>query len=655
MSEVAISQLKKHESNFSKVLQSQLAQADQGNGHIDVEKLLNLVNKTYVENARELQMVNRAMNLVSQELTNTNKSLEKRATELRIAKEQYELAVRGTNDGLWDWDLKEKKIYYSPRWKEMLGYEESEIDNSPEDWFEKIHPNYRRQVRAELDAHLSGQTPRFESEYQMLHLNGEYIWMLARGIALRDENGQAIRVSGSQTDITVRKQNERKLEHAAFHDSLTGLPNRVLFLNRLEHLIAKVGRSRAIVGAVLFLDLDRFKIINDSLGHMMGDSILIGVSQRLKSILRPGDTLSRISGDEFVFLLEDINSIEEAEKVADRIAKKLELPFVFEEETIVVSASIGIVGISDNSTTADVIMRNADLAMYEAKSLGRRRYSIYNDATQFYKVNQLQMEKDLQSALEKRELFLVYQPIVKISDNSIAGFEALIRWQHPTLGIVPPTRFISLAEESGLILPIGEYILETACEQLAKWRSELKKAKDIEISVNLSINQLSDLANIERLLKIISRYNFPPHSLKIELTESVLAQNIELCSKNLERFKSYNIELCIDDFGTGFSSLSQLNSFPFDIVKIDRCFVSRIGSDDKTYRMVAGIINLSHDLTYKVIAEGVETIIELNLLRQLNCDYVQGYYFSLPVSAAEAKELIIKGLPENATNLVAVG
>jgi diguanylate cyclase (GGDEF)-like protein/PAS domain S-box-containing protein len=653
MSDVATVQYKKNE--YSKLLQNHIAQADTGNGHINFEKFLALINKTFLDNDREIQMTKRAMNLVSQELTNTNKSLEQRATELRIAKEQYELAVRGANDGLWDWDLKEKKVFYSPRWKEMLGYDEKEVFETPEDWFDKIHPNYRRQVRAEIDAHLAGQTPRFESEYQMLHINGEYLWMLARGIALRDEKDQAIRLSGSQTDITLRKQNESKLEHAAFHDSLTGLPNRVLFLNRLEHLIAKVGRARSMVAAVLFLDLDRFKIINDSLGHMMGDNILVGVSQRLKTILRPGDTLARLSGDEFVFLLEDIHSLEEAEKVTDRIAKKLELPFVFEEETIVVSASIGIVGISNSSLTGDMIMRNADLAMYEAKALGRRRYSIYNDETQFYKVNQLQMEKDLQSALEKRELFLVYQPIVNISDDSIAGFEALIRWQHPTLGIVPPTRFISLAEESGLILPIGEYILETACEQLAKWRSEIKKAKDIEISVNLSINQLSDLSNIERLLRIISRYRFPPHSLKIELTESVLAQNIELCSKNLEKFKSYNIELCIDDFGTGFSSLSQLNAFPFDIVKIDRCFVSRMGLDDKTYRMVAGIINLSHDLTYKVVAEGVETIIELDLLRQLNCDYVQGFYFSAPVSATEAKELIIKGLPQNLQQLAATG
>ncbi len=644
MPEIAIAK-NKNDGAYSKVLQRQLAQVEQGNGYINLEKFLAMVNQTYLENDREIQMINRAMNLVSQELTNTNKNLEKRATELRAAQERYELAIRGANDGLWDWDLKEKKVFYSPRWKEMLGYEEDVGFDDPEDWLNKIHPNYIRQVRAELDAHLSGQTPRFESEYQMLHANGEYLWMLARGIALRDDQGHAIRVSGSQTDISLRKQNEHKLEHAAFHDALTGLPNRVLFLNRLEHLIAKVGRSRALVGAVLFLDLDRFKVINDSLGHMMGDNVLIGVAQRLKSILRPGDTLARLSGDEFVFLLEDIHTIEEAEKIADRIAKKLALPFMFEKETILASASIGIVGVSDRSLTGDLIMRNADLAMYEAKSLGRRRYSIFNNETQFYKVNQLQMEKDLQSALEKMELFLVYQPIVNISNDSIAGFEALIRWQHPTFGIVPPTRFISLAEESGLILPIGEYILETACEQLAKWRAELKQAKDIEISVNLSINQLSDVANIERLLKIISRYKFPPHSLKIELTESVLAQNIELCSQNLERFKSHNIELCIDDFGTGFSSLSQLNAFPFDIVKVDRCFVSRMGSDDKTYRMVAGIINLSHDLAYKVIAEGVETIIELNLLRQLNCDYVQGYYFSKPVSAAEAKEFIVKGLP----------
>lgn len=635
----------KNEKSYSKILQQQLAQVQQGNGKINTEQFLDMVNQTYLENDREIQMATRAMNMVSQELLNTNKHLEKQATELRYAQERYELAIRGTNDGLWDWDLKEKKIFYSPRWKEMLGYGEDAPFTDPEDWFYKIHTDYRRQVRDELDAHLSGRTPRFESEYQILHANGDYVWMLARGIALKDKKGTPIRVSGSQTDITSRKQNEHKLEHAAFHDALTGLPNRVLFLNRLDHLITKAGRTRALVGAVLFLDLDRFKVINDSLGHMMGDNILVGVAQRLKSILRSGDTLARISGDEFVFLLEDIHTIEEAEKAAERIAQKLAPPFVFEKETILVSASIGIVGISDASLTSELVMRNADLAMYEAKSLGRRRYSIFNKETQFYKIHQLQLEKDLQSALEKREMFLVYQPIVNLADHSISGFEALIRWQHPTLGVVPPNRFISLAEESGLILPIGEYILETACEQLAKWRSSYKQAKDIEVSVNLSINQLSDLANIERLLKIISSYNFPPHSLKIELTESILAQNIELCSQNLEKFKSYNIELCIDDFGTGFSSLSQLNSFPFDIVKIDQCFISRMGSDDKTYRMVAGIINLSHDLTYKVIAEGVESIIELNLLRQLKCDYVQGYYFSKPVSAKEAEAFIVSGLP----------
>jgi diguanylate cyclase (GGDEF)-like protein/PAS domain S-box-containing protein len=647
--------LRQNLGSYSKILQTQISQAAKSNGELNLDKLLEMINHTYLENDREIQMINRAMNLVSQELTNTNKNLEQRATELKTAKEQYELAIRGANDGLWDWNLKEKKVFYSPRWKEMLGYDEDEPFDSPDDWFNKIHPKYKRQVRAELDAHIADQTPRFESEYQMLHVNGEYLWMLARGIALRDEKGIALRISGSQTDITARKNNEHKLEHAAFHDSLTGLPNRILLLNRLEHLIGKVGRTRSMVGAVLFLDLDRFKIINDSLGHMMGDNILIGVSQRLKSILRPGDTLSRLSGDEFVFLLEDIHSMQEVETIADRIAKKLDIPFSFESETIHVSASIGIVGISDKNLTADLIMRNADLAMYEAKSQGRRRYSIFNDETQFYKVNQLQMEKDLQSALDKRELFLVYQPIVDISNNTLAGFEALIRWQHPTLGIVQPTRFISLAEESGLILPIGEYILETACEQLAKWRAEIKAAKEIEVSVNLSINQLSDVANIDRLLKIVSRYNFPPHSLKLELTESVLAQNIELCSQNLEKFKAYHVELCIDDFGTGFSSLSQLNDFPFDVVKIDRCFVSRMGVDDKTYRMVAGIINLSHDLAYKVIAEGVETIIELDLLRRLGCDYVQGFYFSKPVTASEARELILKGIPSNIQKLAVVG
>jgi len=336
---------------------------------------------------------NEKKSMVIQELMDENRNLKKQTNELRADKDRYELVIRGTNDGLWDWDLKAKKVFYSDRWKEMLGYPEDSLFDTIESWLDKIHPDYKRQVKAELDAHLVGHTPRFESEYQILNSNGEYQWMLARGMALKDADGRTVRISGSQTDISLRKQNENKLEHAAFHDPLTGLPNRVLLLNRLEHLIAKVSRTGSLVGAILFLDLDRFKVINDSLGHSMGDKVLIGTAQRLRSILRPGDTLARLSGDEFVFLIEDINSIEEAEKIADRIAKKLTSPFMFEEKSIQVSASIGIVDISDNKVTADLVMRHADLAMYEAKSFGRRQYSIFNNEAQVHKINQIQIEK----------------------------------------------------------------------------------------------------------------------------------------------------------------------------------------------------------------------------------------------------------------------
>jgi diguanylate cyclase (GGDEF)-like protein/PAS domain S-box-containing protein len=634
------------EHTYHRLLERQLAKVQRDQGECDYETLFHLVSDTYSESDREIEMTNHAMNLMSRELLEVNKGLQKQAEELKIAKERFELAALGANDGLWDWDIKNNKVFYSARWKEMLGYDENTPMDDINDWFAYIHPDFESQVRNELESHLEGKSPRFESEYQIRTADGEYRWMLARGIASRDSAGNPIRIAGSQTDVTERKHYEEQLEHAAFHDPLTSLPNRALFLIRLEHAINKAKRSlpNQPCGAVLFLDLDRFKVINDSLGHMIGDKLLQETAKRLETVIRPGDTLARLGGDEFIILLEDINTNDEAENIADRVVSILKAPFDLDGELVTVSASIGVVLITDQTTNPDLIMRNADLAMYNSKTMGRNRYSTFNDKSQNTIINQIHLEQDLRLALERKELFLVYQPVIDLATGKISSFEALLRWKHPKLGLIPPINFIPLAEESGLIQNIGEFVLQSACDQLKDWRRNYPEAEKIGINVNLSLYQLADPPSIKRLTQIIQDSQLPPGALKLELTESAVAHSTILSSGAIQSFKESAVELCIDDFGTGYSSLNQLSILPFDIVKIDRSFISWMHINEKNYRMISGIISLSHDLGFKVVAEGVENIVDYTLLRELKCDFAQGYYFSKPVGLEEAAEYIQKGV-----------
>lgn len=625
---------------YHKLLGRQLSRVSRETGQPDYTSLFAMIDDAYKESDKELQVTNRAMNLMSLELLEANKSLKNYTEELKKSEERYELAANGANDGIWDWNLITNKVYYSDRWKEMIGCTPETVLETIDDWLSRIHPDYRQVVDYEMKAHISGKTPRFESEYQIQDSDETYRWMLAQGLALRNADGQAVRIAGSQTDISERKLHEAQLEHAALHDPLTNLPNRTLFTNRLEQSYKKASRLKMPYGAILFVDLDRFKVVNDSLGHQIGDQLLCAVGKLLESLIRPGDTVARLGGDEFVVLLEEIETTEDALVIAERLIKLLKNPIFVEDKEIHISGSVGVALISSEFPTADAIMRNADLAMYEAKAQGRNRSAVFNKEQHTYVVNQMQLENDLRVALERRELFLVYQPIVNIAKGTIVSFEALIRWKHPKRGIVSPLQFIPIAEDAGLIQEIGQYVLETACKQLKRW---MKKFPDqhIGMSVNLSMCQLADSENFHRLLDTIIQEHLPPGALKIELTESAIAQNISLCSSYLQLLKNSAVDLCIDDFGTGYSSLSQLDVLPFDVVKIDRSFINRMPMDDRNYRMVLGIIKLSHDLNFKVVAEGVETIVELSLLRQLDCDYAQGFYFSKPVIAEAAEQLII--------------
>lgn len=562
----------------------------------------------------------------------------KRAEEaLRHSEERYALAVRGANDGLWDWDLRTDRIYYSPRWKQMLGYLEEEIPQSIEEWFNRVHPDDLNRLKVEIAAHLEVLAPHFENEHRMLHKDGSYLWMLSRALAVRDKDGKAYRLVGSQTDITDRKLVEERLMHEAIHDVLTGLPNRALFTDLLARSLGRAKRRDDYLFAILFLDVDRFKLINDSLGHMTGDQLLISIARRLEACLRPGDTVARLGGDEFTILLEDIHDVQDATLVADRIHEALAQPFTIGGQEVFTSASIGIALSATGYHRPEELLRDADTAMYRAKAAGKSTHEIFDQGMHSRAVAQLQLETNLRRALERQEFRLYYQPTVSLRTGRLTGFEALLRWHHPERGIVFPTEFIPLIEETGLILPIGKWVLEEACKQLNVWQKQFQPG--LTISVNLSGKQFAQSDLVQDLSLILEQIDLKPNTLMLEITESTIMERPESMTHTLEKLRHLGVQLHIDDFGTGYSSLSYLHRFPINALKIDHSFVTRMGIDENL-EIVRTIMNLARNLGMDVIAEGVENKEQVAQLKALQCDYAQGFFFSRPVERHIAQLLI---------------
>ena len=552
-------------------------------------------------------------------------------------------------------DADGKRIYNSPAYERVLGYAAEELQTTS--GLDQVHPDDRARVlHAAEQARKSGHGEKVE--YRMRHKDGTWRVLESTASVVRDASGKSNNLVIVNRDITDRKRAEEQLQHNAFHDALTDLPNRALFLDRLRHAFSRAKRHTEYKFAVLFVDIDDFKKFNDSLGHSAGDNLLIEIAQRLTCSLRKDDTVSRqpqggesppptngsvarLGGDEYTILIEDIHDASDAIRVAARIQQVLAAtPLVIGEQEIFASASVGIaLSTSPHDSAAD-LLRDADLAMYRAKALGKARYEVFDTAMHASAVKRLKLETELRKAIEHGEFRVHYQPIVRLSDRKIAGFEALVRWERPNVGLVPPAEFIAVAEESGLILPMNRWLRLEACHTMKNWQAEFPSDPPLTLSLNVTAKELAHPGLISDISQALEQTALEPSSLRLEIVETVAMRDAGKTEGVLRQAKVLGVRLSIDDFGTGYSSLSRLRHFPTDTLKIDRAFISRMDTDADNRAIVRTILALAHNLGLTVVAEGAETLEEVNELLALDCEYAQGYFFSRPVDEASAVHLL---------------
>jgi diguanylate cyclase (GGDEF)-like protein/PAS domain S-box-containing protein len=545
--------------------------------------------------------------------------------ELAQSEARYALAAAASHDALWEWDTRSGRLYLAPRWWEILGEDATPGARVLEDWFDRVHPEDLVHVRAALDEHLAGRSAAFSVEYRVVGAREER-WVLSRGLTSHDGR----RVAGSHTDITERRRAEEQLRHDALHDALTGLPNHALFRDRLRVALAKLRRRPSWQAAVLFLDVDRFKNVNDSLGHLVGDRLLIQLGQRIKGVLRDTDTCARLGGDEFAILLDELGDLADAEVIAQRIRAALAEPFHVDGREVFASASIGIAVCAPDDERCDVddVVRRADAAMYRAKARGKARHEVFEGSMMEAPRRFLQIETELRRALEREELHLVYQPIVSFGTGKVAGFEALLRWRS-AVGNIPPGEFIGVAEETGSIIAIGHWVLEEATRQLQAWRETLPGADELFMSVNVSRRQLASSSFTKLVEQALGK--IPANRLKLEVTETALIDDLVTTRAILTALRELGVSIALDDFGTGYSSLSYLHSLPFDTLKVDRSFVSRLAVEPVHTGIVQSILMLGRNLGMTTVAEGVETPEQAASLRARGCGYGQGYLYARPL------------------------
>ncbi len=557
--------------------------------------------------------------------------------EIKRSEERFRTLVETTSDWVWEVDGKGVYTYASPKVRDILGYEPEEIlGKTP---FDLMTSEEAKRV-AEKFGHIAAAKKPFSMLANTnIHRDGREVVIETSGVPVLDDEGNLLGYRGIDRDITERSVLYERLKHAALNDALTDLPNRALFLERLKGSVERAKRHRDYLFAVLFLDLDRFKNVNDSLGHLFGDQLLLGVTERLKKCVRPYDTIARHGGDEFAILMEDIRGGRDAIRIAERIQKELTAPFNLDGHEVFATASIGIVLSRPGYGQPEDLLRDADTAMYQAKASGRGCHVIFDEVMHARATAYLQMENDLRQAIEKKELLLHYQPIVSVDDGRIAGFEALVRWRPVSGELIPPAEFIPLAEETGLIKPIGAWIFHEACRQMRAWHRRFPANPPLSVSINLSSRQFApELTGLVR--EVLEETGLDPESLRIEITESIIMEKPSAAAALILQLRKMNVKVHLDDFGTGYSSLSYLHRFPIDALKIDRSFVNVMSTDEGAMEITKSVIALAHSLRKRVIAEGVETAGQLEELRRLRCDYYQGYLFSKPLDREAAESLL---------------
>jgi diguanylate cyclase (GGDEF)-like protein/PAS domain S-box-containing protein len=555
--------------------------------------------------------------------------------------ERRALALTGAGDLIWDWDVSSDKVFTSPETETALGLKHGSLQGSAANWLENLHQLDRDRFRATLDSVLEQRRGRVSQDFRMRTADGHYLWFALRARPVVGSDGEVVRLVGTLTDVTEFKTAEERLLHDAVHDNLTGLPNRELFLDRLQSVLGLgLGKADAAMRpTVMVIDLDRFKQVNDSVGMAVGDSILLTLARRLGRLIKPQDTLARLSGDQFGLIILSEKDAARITALAETIRKTLRAPITFRDREIFITASIGLALTDSDTQRGEEILKDAELAMYHAKRGGGDRIDVFKVAMRARKTDRLSIESDLRRALERDEIAILYQPIVRLEDRSIAGFEALARWNHPKLGRVSPAEFIAIAEATGLIVELGLFVLDRTARQLSNWQRTLRHREPIFASVNVSSRQLLRHDLIQDLRTVLARAPLSRGSLKLELTESVVMENPEHAAQMLQRIRELGAGLALDDFGTGYSSLSYLQRFPFDTIKIDQSFVRTTAKGTRPV-ILRSIITLAHDLGMDVVAEGAETDSDAVELFQLGCEYVQGFVFGEPMTAERARALL---------------
>ena len=564
----------------------------------------------------------------------------RRAAEvaLRESEEKFRQLADNIPEIFWITDARQRKLHYlSPGFETLTGKCLSEVKERPRSWLQVVHPEDRERVRI---ARKGLPQAEYDIEYRIVVADGSVRWVHDQAFPVKDASGAVYRIAGIGADVTQRKEAEEKLVYLAHYDGLTGLPNRVLFFDRLQQTLAQAGR-RELLAAVMFLDLDRFKVVNDTLGHAIGDELLRHVAQRLAGCVRLGDTVARFSGDEFVLIVNDLHGAEDARHIAKKVLEAFEDPFRIGGHEVFASTSIGISMFPSDCDNEQALLKNADSAMYRAKESGRNNFQFYTREMNARAMYRLDLENSLRHALERGEFRLHYQPKTCLHTGKLTGVEALLRWERPGHGLIPPADFVPLLEDTGLIVPVGEWVMAEACRQVAAWRAS--GHDPVSIAINISARQFATRNLGEIIKRVLDVHKADPRFIELELTESMLMVNTEEAVRTLEFLKSLGLRLSIDDFGTGYSSLSYLKRFPIDALKIDRSFIDEVTTDADDATITRAVIGMAHNLGLKVVAEGVETREQIAFLSANGCDEAQGYYFARPEPAGEAEKWLRGG------------